>query len=234
MGSSDAVTETAYEILQRLDYHASQFEFPVLDNVNAIFVGGRLRGLRFGADWALLFEILVLDPLDRSIVADVYCYGPVHCPHPWRLFQSGGVEQDPEAPLWTDSGDWVVPSFGTIVRLGGRRLRVGTSSGPRGDIEMKGEELSTEGAFCDALLRKLGFEELVPSAQVDAVVSGGRLVSELFRASDWDHPDVAGGDAPSQSLALRAAARSLAGEAANFDYHGENANLTHAKWRLRT
>ncbi len=234
MEASDAESESAIQVLHRLDHHARHFEFPVLDNVNVHFIGGRLRGLRFGTEWALLFEILVLDPQDKSIVADVYCYGPACSPHSWRLFQSGDVEQDPETPLWSDSGDWAVPLSGTTLRLRGRKLKVVPSGGSTGDIQMKTKELATERDFCDALHRTLGFDRLVPRGDVAANVSGGRPTTELFSASNWDHPDVAGGVSPSQSLALRAAVRCLVGEATNFQYSGENANLTDAKWSLRT
>lgn len=217
-------------ILRELDARAARFEFPVLDNANVHFIGGRFRGLSSQRGWLMLFEILVFDPVDRAIVADVYAYGAPAGPTGFRLFQSGGLDPDPDHPWWDAEGNWIVEPSGTTVRVGGRLRRVGLRGRDSSDIQVQRADLANEIEFGRALLKTCGFEELVPSREVDANLDLSEDWRELFRLGDWDHPDVAGGERPSDSVAIRAGASVLCGESALLFYRGENANLNSERW----
>src|SRR5579885_559791 len=63
------------QILADLDKHASEFNFPVLDNAYVEFAAARLSAFRGTQDWLVCFEVLGFSTREVAFVDDLYAYG---------------------------------------------------------------------------------------------------------------------------------------------------------------
>jgi hypothetical protein len=226
---------SSVEILALLDARAEEFDFPVLDNANWRFAAGRVRAFRDGDEWGLTFEILAYYEQTSSFEVDVYAYGPLADGAPGGFVTSVPViEESPDDPLWGDDGTWLVDGKDEVVlRLNGAPLRIRCArSGRISDhrtLVLAHGDCSDEAAFLRALAREAGLGRLMP----DTVLwSATRLTaeSEVARAVNWDHPDIAGEELPSESRALRALAQLLSNEVDRFDFDHSNDNTYWQAW----
>ena len=217
-------------ILDELDQRASEFRFPVLDNANARFIAGRMRGFRLAEDWSLVFEVRVFSPGEIAIVVDVYAFGTLVGPTRWKLFQTGGLDEVADAPLWDDDGLWIRSRAQHRVILAGQEIVVSCRQGSVGDISLPDEDCADEIRFTRSLIKRVGLEKLVPRhVLIDNLPALG-VASELFSIVNWDHPDLSRGEKPSESEALRAAAKLLSGETSALIYDHYLDNLESPRW----
>jgi hypothetical protein len=80
------------------------------------------------------------------------------------------------------------------------------------------------------LIKRVGLEKLVPRhVLIDNLPALG-VASELFSIVNWDHPDLSRGEKPSESEALRAAAKLLSGETSALIYDHYLDNLESPRW----
>jgi hypothetical protein len=63
------------QIFEDLDKHASEFNFPVLDNANVEFAAARLSAFQGGEDWLIVFEVLGFSTKEIEFVDDLYAFG---------------------------------------------------------------------------------------------------------------------------------------------------------------
>ena len=63
------------QILEDLDKHASEFNFPVLDNAYIEFAAARLNAFQGVKDWLIVFEVLGFSTKETEFVDDLYAFG---------------------------------------------------------------------------------------------------------------------------------------------------------------
>ena len=63
------------QILEDFDKHASEFNFPVLDNSYIEFASARLSALQGAKDWMVVFEVLGFSKREIEFVDDLYVFG---------------------------------------------------------------------------------------------------------------------------------------------------------------
>ena len=63
------------QILEDLDKHAAEFNFPVLDNAYVEFAATRLSAFHGAEDWLIVFEVLGFSTREVGFVDDLYAYG---------------------------------------------------------------------------------------------------------------------------------------------------------------
>jgi hypothetical protein len=224
---------SSIDILQELDRRAATFEFPVLDNANAHFIAGRFRGFRAQRDWGLAFEVLVFAPQERAIVTDVYVYGPLAGDESWALTQVGGIQELPSSPLWDVNGFWIASVGIREVEIATGKIRVACGVPAKQAVSLDRAACNDEVSFTRALIGEVGLEPLMPVNLVFDLVPGLAVAEEVFRLTNWDHPDVAGEERPSDSLAIAAGARIVAFESPTFDYDHSRDNLDAPLWDER-
>lgn len=221
---------TSKEILKLLDERAAVFEFPVLNNAHWDYIGGRLRGFRVKDRWALIFEVLVFNEPELAIVTQLYGYGPDFGPDQWDHKEMPGIESVPDSPLWDASGCWIVGADVKNVVINGEFYRISCGASLPDSIHLEREDCDSEAAFARALCRRLGFQRIVPLD--NAVRSFPQLShgTEVFVIGEWDHPDIAAGQLPSDSITLAACAAVLCGESATLDLKGIASNTEWPRW----
>jgi hypothetical protein len=232
---------TSDEILLTLSEMAQEFDFPVLDNAHWKLVAGRMRGFRSEEAWGLLFEILVFHIQASEFSVEVYGYGPLVGEKQGFLDSIVAVKEIPEHWLWNEEGEWIISDemrvavFGTPIRtisVAGL-AKLADSSSPDLVALSFGDNLD-EGAFARALVRELGFKQMLPDELVFRVSPRLPRAAEVLRLTNWDHPDIAGGQTPSASQAIVGSARVLAGEVERLTYDSARDNVYWFRWLLPT
>lgn len=232
---------TSSDILEILKEEAAEFNFPVLDNAYWRLVAGRVRGFRKADDWALVFEVLVYQTQASEFSVEVYGYGSLVGDKQGFLDAVIAVEEMADYPLWDDEGEWVCLEGVRAVSVYGESVSLQTGAGPRLDstpwpnqrvVISHGDEAS-EAAFARALVRELGLQRLMPDVIPIKLRPQLRDAIEVIRLTNWDHPDIAGEQTPSDSQALLGCAQILGGEATAISYSHANDNVDSQYWDSR-
>ncbi|MBB4635618.1 DUF7003 family protein [Longimicrobium terrae] len=224
------------DLLKELDTKAETFEFPVLDNANWDYGGGRIRGFRAGDKVALVFELMVFLPGSLQFLVDIYAFGDLlqrdgGYSGSWTLFSELA-----EHPLWDGEGEWISGASNMVVALNEAQVveaaAPGTSWTRPGAIQVRlsaGDERA-EGDLIAALARELGMRVLVPDETLFEHVPELVATDEVARLSCWDHPDVAEGELPSASRSLQALVSFLLNKTTRLEHDHEGDNSDRRSW----
>lgn len=215
----------ADELLSQMDAKAAMFDFPVLDNAHWILAAARMRGFTSPAGIAITFEMLIYHTQAQAFLANVYAYGSLIRSETADVGAFAPLSESEDAPLWSDSGDWIVQQNRKIL-LNDYPLLVLSVGAPSGRIDMTDAEIllladgdgCDEGTFLRAIVREAGIARVLPSGSITRLLPQLKGAQERIRLMNWDHPDVIAGEMPSRSAAIAQAARFLTGESETFGY----------------
>lgn len=177
-----------------------------------------------------MFEVLSFSQLEVAFTTDVYGYGPLVGGEGSCIAQLDGIGASTNHPLWDENGSWIQGRHERFAILGGVELSFTISNGPPGSVRLSDGDWSDEVAFGRAVSREVGLRRVLPSETLLDAVPGLIGAKELFRLANWDHPDVSGGQQPSDSLAIVSAARVLSGESPELDYDHHRDNVHSWMW----
>ncbi len=204
------------QILKNLDDHATEFNFPVLDNAYVEFAAARLTAFRSAQDWLIAFEILGFSTREVAFVDDLYAYG--------SCVTKGGFTGE-ELPLSSadeqplidaetndciaDWSSWSIKVHGTTMSFSPTRddyaqagIIMDRSPGPGSLSEIE---------MMRFLVHRLGEKPLFMSDQV--LLSHFPACKDLpkfLQTTQWQHPDVADGEQPSKNISIRSLVFALA------------------------
>jgi hypothetical protein len=221
-------------VLQDLDNHASEFDFPMLDNTYVEFAKARLSLFAGPESWVIAFEIIGYSINEGSFVNDLYAFG--NCLSREGVLTSfpvaAGVADcpfvDPATEAWiADWKDWSIscrdrrfhfqPTYDEYVRLG---ISVDSEGGP-GSLRPKDIlRFFTGTKGCGDLF--LAKQELLEE------LHGCQNVNLLLQTEEWQHPDIASGELPSESISIRSLADAVALSSADMFMPGR----INTDWRL--
>lgn len=189
---------SAVEILEQLDECAEGYTFPVLDNAYVYPADARMTLYRDEARWAIVIEILGFNAHmggTEGIDDALYCFG--NC-----LRRPPGISPEDTLRLVTDgaSGALFEKPDGTTIRKGATDLRIRGRLFPA-PPSLEGFEL----------LRALVTEhrELLLATDEELQARLPPDLPRLLRLDEWNHPDIAEGDLPSESLTFKLLAQVL-------------------------
>jgi hypothetical protein len=189
---------SATEILKQLDDCAEAYTFPVLDNAYVYPADARMTLYRDEERWALVIEVLGfnshmggVEGMDNAL----YCFG--NC-----LRRPPGISPEDLLRLVSDgrSGPLFEEPHGTAIRKGATDLRIRDRLVP-----------APPSAQAFELLRALVPEHREQLLATDEELQA-RLPADLprlLRLDEWNHPDIAEGDLPSESPTFKLLAQVL-------------------------
>jgi hypothetical protein len=228
---------TSDEILSTLAVAAADFDFPVLDNAYWKLAAGRMRGFRSDEKWALVFEILVFHTQASEFWVVIYGYGTLIGDRQGFLNSVPAIEEQPGHPLWSDDGEWIgskalkVAVHGTLLQALTVDLSTDAYSASDEVVVLSSGDNLEEGAFARALVRDLGLRRMIPDNLVIQIAPHLINAVETLRLTNWEHPDIAGGQEPSDSESIVSAARVLAGETNHFSQEPTRNNVHWFHWQ---
>lgn len=188
----------------------------MLDNGYTYLADGRLTVYRNEAEWLLILEVLGANS-PRTSGFDSFR----NCLH---LFGSalhrapGTANADflyamsdcPNAPLFAEEFEWFARADASCVMIRDQRVALDLSPGR---MEAKGINL-LEPPLKDppAILRSLlpEYRDLLLASEVELVARNPHGLPLWLRLNEWHHPDLAGGERPSQSETFQMLAEAIA------------------------
>jgi hypothetical protein len=195
--------------LRDLDKHASEFNFPVLDNAYVEMAATRLTAFRGAEDWAIAFEVLGYSTNEGSFVGDLYAFGS-------RLQKEGFISSrtvmspfpnypliDPQTEAWiADWKHWAVIVKGRLYQFAPSRDEY-VSAGI--DVPLEGGPGSLrEGEIMRFFIHKEGAQDLfMQESELRDELRLDPKMSVFLQTQEWQHPDVAGEEKPSEKGSIR-------------------------------
>jgi len=192
------------QILNQLDASAESGQFPMLDNGYLYLADARLSAYGDRGCWAVLIEILGTDVRfgeHDSIENRVYGFGNClnRLPGTTNYLILHPTADGPDEVTFTDDDIWKVRPDARTIRI--RNLVIPINPDPIA-LAARGIDLITPPAIMAAdLLRSLVPEHrsllLATEEELQQVVPSDLPL--LIRLDAWRHPDLAGGEKPSDS-----------------------------------
>jgi hypothetical protein len=203
------------QILEDLDKHATEFNFPVLDNAYVEFGTARLSAFQSDRDWLVVFEVLGFSTREIGFVDDLYAYGSC-------LERSGFVgaavplASSDDAPLFDARTNECIADWSHwSILVGGEKMSFSPTREDYGQAGISIDRGTGPGSVREIdllrfLLHRLGENRLFMSDQ--ALLShfnNCRSLSKFVQTTRWQHPDVAGGEKPSTTISIRSLVAAL-------------------------
>ena len=197
------------QILEDMDKHAAEFNFPVLDNAYVDFAAARVSAFRGVTDWLIAFEVLGFSTKEVAFVDDLYAYG--------SCVASGGfigeqlpIESASERPIFNEETNECIADWGGwSVKVGGIPMQFSPSREEYAGAGIIIDRPSGIGSLKEIelmrfLVSRLGTERLFMNDQLllSHFPDCSRL-SKVVQTAEWQHPDVAGGEKPSTNVSIR-------------------------------
>jgi hypothetical protein len=196
-------------ILNRLDKHASEFNFPVLDNAYVELAASRMSSFRGPEEWLLIFEVLGFSTREVEFVDDFYAYGSC-VEREGIIGEAIPLTSDPNLPIFDlETNECIADWRHWSIKLGGQTmsftptaeeyLQAGIEVDPRG-----GTGSIAEIDLLRFLVRRLGEKRLFMDDET--LLSNFPhciKMSRFLQTSRWQHPNIADGETPSDNPSIR-------------------------------
>src|SRR5579862_3502817 len=210
------------QVLADLDKYASEFEFPVLDNAYVEFAATRFSAFRTKTRWLIVFEVLGFSTREVEFVDDIYAFGSC-------LSRAGFIGEEItftsgcDMPLFDpDSRESVIDWRHWVIEMTGKKLAFGPS---REEYRQAGINIVTEPGpgslkgieLLRYLVYDLGDALFLTAEGVLNKFPGCGTMPLFLQATQWQHPDIANGEKPSQNISIRSLVDALScGDASLF------------------
>jgi hypothetical protein len=210
------------QVLADLDKHASEFNFPVLDNAYVEFAATRLSAFRTKADWLIVFEVLGFSTREVEFVDNVYAYGSC-------LSREGFVGEEipfvssQDAPLFDpETRESVIDWRQWAIEFNGRKRTFAPSCE---EYRRAGIKITTEpgpGSLKEIelfryLVYNLGEELFLSTEGLLKIFPDCGNMPLFLQSAQWQHPNIAREERPSQNVSIRSLVEALSyGDASLF------------------
>jgi hypothetical protein len=213
-------------ILKDLDKHAAEFNFPVLNNAYVEFAAARLTAFRSIEAWLIVFEILGFSNREVEFVDDLYAYGsctekegfvgeeiPLTSVPTNPLFDSTTNECIADWSHWSATVDGQIMTFSPIVEEyieAGVPVKREAGPGSLAEIEL-----------LRFLIHRVGENRLFLNDEsiLKHFPKCGEL-NKFIQTTQWQHPDVADGEIPSQNRSIRSLVEAITERDPSLFDHG--------------
>lgn len=204
------------QILEDLDKHAAEFNFPVLDNAYVEFAATRLSAFRGAEDWLIVFEVLGFSTKEVGFVDDLYAYG--------SCVAKGGfagaevpLASLPQQPLFdAETNECIADWSRWSVSVGGEKMSFAPTREEYAEAGITIDRGPGPGTLAEVkllrfLVHRLGESRLFMSDQT--LLSHFPMckdVSKFVQTTRWQHRDVADEERPSKNISIRSLVEALA------------------------
>lgn len=197
-------------VLRRLDKHALEFNFPVFNNAYVEYAAARLTAFRGSGQWLIAFEVLGFSTREGTFVNDLYGYGS--CLEKEGIIAANSVLSPTQAyPLFDPETTACIASWSAWeVQLDGQTISFSPSRAEYRDAKIEvpvepGPGSLKEIQLLRFALAKLGARKLFMRDQeiLSHFPNCPATLPVLIQTIEWQHPDVAGREKPSENVSIR-------------------------------
>lgn len=196
------------EILEDLDKHASEFNFPVLDNAFVEFAAARLSAFQGVADWLIVFEVLGFSTKEIEFVDDIYAYG--------SCVEREGIvgEEIPfsaalDHPIFdSETNDCIADWSHWTIRIGNDELSFSPTREEYAEAGIVMDRDPGLGSLNEIellrfLVHHLGEARLFMSDEVLlSRFPKCKNLAKFVQTTQWQHPNVAEEEKPSKNISI--------------------------------
>jgi hypothetical protein len=204
------------QILEDLDKHATEFNFPVLDNAYVEFATARLTAFQGTKDWLIVFEVLGFSTREIEFVNDLYAYGSC-------VAKGGFVGEEilltslPEQPLFdTETNEAVADWSCWSVSVGGEKMSFSPTGGEYAEAGIvidrgPGPGTLSEIELLRFLVHRLGESRFFMNDHtLLRHFPMCKNLPKFIQTTQWQHPDVADEERVSKNTSVRSLVEAIA------------------------
>lgn len=203
------------QILKDLDKHASEFNFPVLNNASIEFAAARISAFQGDNDWLLVFEVLGFSTREIEFVDDLYAFGSC-VEREGFVGEEVPLTSSPKLPLFdVETNECIADWSRWSIRVGNEEMSFSPSRDEYAEALIIIDRHTGQGTLHEIellrfLIHRLGEKRLFLSDQVlmNYFPKCGNL-TKFLQSTWWQHPDVAAGEKPSQNVSIRSVLEAL-------------------------
>jgi len=204
----------ARAILDQFDLCAKNFTFPMLDNGYVYLGTVRLSAYRDFQDWLVIIEVVganIRAGSHNSIQNCLHLFGSdLHRPPGTANEDFLSITRDvPQHPVFDESIDWILRPSADRIQIRDKEVRFETS---QAILKAKGIIPDRKGNLHAGDLIRL----LLPEYRNDLLATEAELLERnphhlplFLRLEEWHHPDLAGGEIPSESHTFQMLVKTL-------------------------
>ena len=226
------------QILKDLDKHASEFNFPVLDNAYIEYAAARLSALRGANDWLIIFEVLGFSTREVEFVDGLYAYGS--CIE--RVGFIGAeipLSSSPKEPLFdAETNECVADWSHWSIRLGNEEISFSPTRAEYAEAGIIIDQEPSKGSLKEIellrfLFHRLGERLFMSDARLLNHFPKCKNLKKFVQTTQWEHPDIANEESPSKNISIRSLIDALSQKSPSlFDRGLSNTHWSY--WRQAT
>jgi hypothetical protein len=196
------------QIFDDLDKHASEFNFPVLDNEYVEFAAARLNAFQNSNDWLVVFEVLGFSTREVEFVNNLYAFGSC-VEREGFVGEEIPVRSVPKQPLFDpETNECIADWTHWAVQVGTEEL---SFSPAREDYTEAGILINREpgrGSLSEIELLRFLVHHLGATRFFltdEAILNNFPKcinLKQFIKATQWQHPNVAEGEKPSENVSI--------------------------------
>lgn len=204
------------QILEDLDKHASEYDFPVLDNAYVEFAAARLSAFQGARDWLIVFEVLGFSTREVEFVDDIYVFGS--CIDREGFYgEETPLSSTTKLPVFdAETNECIADWTCWAIRVGDEEM----TFSPRLDEYAEagivinrepGRGSLTEIELLRFLVHRLGEKRLFMSDEALLChFPKCKNLEKFVQTTQWQHPKVAEKETPSKNTSIRSLVEALA------------------------
>ena len=226
------------EILEDLDKHASEFNFPVLDNASVEFAAVRLSAFQGVTDWLIVFEVLGFSTKEVEFVDDIYAYGSC-IEREGIIGEEIPIASVPGQPLFDpETNECIADWSHWTIRIGKDEMSFSPTREDYAEAGIIIDRDSGLGSLSEIeLLRFLvnHLDEVRLFLSDEALLSRFtkcKNLTKFVQTTQWQHPNLAEEEKPSENISVRSLIEALCERNPLLFKHGRP--NTHWKFWLHT
>ncbi len=226
------------QILKDLDKHASEFNFPMLDNAYVEFAAARLSAFQSDKDWLIVFEVLGFSTREVRFVDDLYAFG--------SCVEKEGVvgEEIPmsvslKEPLFdAETNECIADWSHWSIRVGNEEISFSPTRAEYAEAGIVIDQEPGRGSLSEIellrfLIHRLGKERFFLSDE-DLLrrFPPCKNLRKFVQTTQWEHPDIANEEKPSKNISIRSLVEALSKK--NPSLFDQGLSNTHWTYWLQT
>jgi hypothetical protein len=221
------------QILEDLDKHASEFNFPMLDNAYIEFAAARLSAFQGVKHWLIVFEVLGFSTREVEFADGLYAYGSC-IERAGFIGAETPLSSSPKELLFDgETNECIADWSHWSIRVGNEEMSFSPTREEYADAAIVIDREPGRGSLNEIellrfLVHRIGKERFFMNDQ-DLLnhFPMCKNLKKFIQTTQWEHPDLANGEKPSKNVAIRSLIEALAqGNSSLFDPGLSNTHWT--------
>ena len=201
---------TESDILDPMDKCAEEFNFPILNNINSHLADIKLTSFRSSEEWLIVFEEVALFE-ETMFMNTVSAYGNKVRTPGVQLGIDDIIKPVPSRPIFDDEGMFTLNLFDFEIKINNKKKHFSPTKADYQKLKIKLQSKVPDAAkLLRYLVDKVPEEFFVSESKLLQICGRRSANVKLFlKLDDWNHPDVADDELPSESISFKTLADAL-------------------------